>query len=324
MGAEVTGYALLPVQGSLFKLTNLEEEITSHDGNVCDYDKLEKALESSQAEIVFHLAAQPLVIESYNSPIETFQSNTTGTIHLLEALRKCTSVKAGVFVTSDKCYENKEQPRSFREDDPLGGFDPYSASKAMAELAISAYRKSFFDSKYIASARAGNVIGGGDFARYRIVPDLIRSIEEQSPLTLRNPHSTRPWLHVLDVLYGYLLLGKKLFEEPESAAQAFNFAPDRTADDYTVKAIIEAFKDKLSTEIPKCEFTKPKHHESKYLKLDSSLANRFLYWSPIFTTAQAIEWTARWYDSYLKKTVNLKKTTIEDIQTYLEITNSDS
>jgi CDP-glucose 4,6-dehydratase len=233
LGAEVMGYALPPpTDPSLFELAKLARRLDHVVGDVRDLDALLTAFDRHAPEVVFHLAAQPLVLRSYREPKETFDTNVGGTVNVLEAVRRTPSVKAVVVVTSDKCYENREWVFGYREDDAMGGHDPYSASKGAAELVTAAYRRSFFapDASTrvvgLASARAGNVIGGGDFADDRILPDALRAVQAGKPLLVRNPGSTRPWQHVLDPLAGYLLLATRLLDDPGRYAEAFNFGPD--------------------------------------------------------------------------------------------------
>jgi len=245
LGAQVTGYSLPPedTRGNLFKLSRLDGAVRSLTGDLCDRDSLRAALDLSGAELVFHLAAQPLVLRSYEDPYETYRSNTLGTVSLLDAVRLTPAVRAVVVVTTDKCYENKEWHWPYRENDELGGRDPYSSSKAMAELAVSAYRRSFLAERGVglASARAGNVIGGGDYAAQRIIPDIVEAIGQDRPVLLRHPDSVRPWQHVLDALHGYLLLGRRLHAEPALYAEAFNFSPRDTSPEHSVLAITRRF-----------------------------------------------------------------------------------
>lgn len=223
MGADVVGYALEPkTERDNFVVTGLWDKIKDIRGDIRDKEKVMEVFTREQPEIVFHLAAQPLVFISYENPLETFESNILGTANILEAIRQTDSVHTGVMITSDKCYENREQIWGYRENDRLGGHDPYSASKGSAELVINTYRKSFLhqSGKAIASARAGNVIGSGDCSDYRLIPDIVKAIEANQTIELRNPRATRPWQHVLQPLNGYLQLGAKLMKEPESYAEA--------------------------------------------------------------------------------------------------------
>jgi CDP-glucose 4,6-dehydratase len=235
LGARVHGYGLAPnTNPCLFQALGLEERIESTVGNINDMESLSAVINRFEPEMVFHFAAQPLVRYAYQQPLETFETNVIGTAKLLEAVRQCSSVKSCVVITSDKCYQNNEWAYAYRENDPLGGHDPYSASKGAAELVVSSYRSSFFEPSSqgrtcgVASARAGNVIGGGDWAPDRIVPDCVRAIQRGDPLMVRNPRAIRPWQHVLEPLYGYLLLGAALFQNPKAYSSAWNFGPDRS------------------------------------------------------------------------------------------------
>ncbi len=319
MGAHVTGFSLPPedIRGNLYKQTGLADHITSVEGDLADQKLLQESLIRSGAEIVFHLAAQPIVLSSYDDPVETYATNVMGTVHMLEAIRQVNHVKAAVIVTTDKCYENKEWEWPYRETDALGGHDPYSSSKAMAEIATQAYYRSFFkDCKIgIATARAGNVIGGGDFAPYRIIPDIVEAIQKNAPVVLRNPHSIRPWQHVLDALYGYMLLGIKLSENPEKHSTAFNFSPDSTPSRYTVETITGIFIEKLKKGRYEIDETTRKGHEATYLRLDSSRAHAVLGWKPQYLTKEAIEVTANWFVDYIAGK-NLLEATRAQIDAY--------
>ena len=230
LGAQVTGYALdPPTTPNLFDLARVGEGITDLRSDVNEADRLGAAVAAARPDIILHLAAQALVRASYDEPVGTFATNVMGTIHLLEAVRKSPTVRAVVVVTSDKCYENRDWDRGYREDDPLGGFDPYSASKGCTELVSAAYRRSFFDGQRVATARAGNVIGGGDWARDRLIPDLLRAFQAGRQATLRNPAATRPWQHVLEPLYGYLMLARRVWEGEESACAGWNFGPSEAS-----------------------------------------------------------------------------------------------
>ncbi|MDA0902621.1 MAG: CDP-glucose 4,6-dehydratase, partial [Proteobacteria bacterium] len=244
LGSDVTGYALDPetTRDSLFRLAKIDGKIKSHIADIRNFNSLKEILEETKPDIIFHLAAQPLVRESYKYPIYNYETNVMGTVNLLEAAKDLKSLKALVNVTTDKCYENKEWQWPYRENDPLGGYDPYSASKACSEIVTNSYRKSFFEVKNIglASARAGNVIGGGDFSKDRIIPDIVESIKNNQNVTLRNPNAVRPWQHVLDVLYGYLLLGQKLYENPKEFSESFNFSPIENKE-VNVEEVVNSF-----------------------------------------------------------------------------------
>lgn len=303
-GAVVKGYSL-PPENSFDLYHQIDGDqlcAASVWGDINDAELLKKELLEFQPDIVFHLAAQSLVRRSYESPVSTFLTNTQGTVHVLDAIRYLEKACTGVMVTTDKVYENPETGAPFSEDDKLGGYDPYSASKAAAEIVIASYRRSFFSpqeygrhQKAIAAARAGNVIGGGDFAQDRIIPDIVRAIEKGESVQLRNPQSVRPWQHVLESLSGYLLLGARLMEAPQRFAQAYNFGPE-PADFKTVEEVAQLFlkafdrPDAYTKETPK-----DAPHEAKLLMLDNSRSKTELGWQPHLSAEQAIAWTARWY-----------------------------
>lgn len=295
LGAQVIGYALAPsTEPSLFKLARLEHDTIDLRGDVCDLDGIQQAVKQYQPEIVFHMAAQALVRKSYREPVATFATNVMGTVNVLEAIRGCDSVRTAVVVTSDKCYDNKEWQWGYRENEALGGFDPYSSSKACAELVTSAYRNAFFQSGIgIASARAGNVIGGGDWAEDRLIPDLIRACESGETVKIRSPGAIRPWQHVLEPLSAYLLLAEKLHMSPNAYAQAWNFGPS----DKDVKSVAWILQ-KMALFLPSLKYEadlSETPHEASVLKLDSSKARSQLGWMPRLPLELALEWTADWY-----------------------------
>lgn len=303
LGARVHGYSLAPITcPSLFSVLELQNRIhTSTFGDILDYRSLKNALKEVEPEVIFHMAAQPLVRESYKSPFETFQTNVIGTINILEASRLVNSTQAFVNVTTDKCYDNKGPSLPYRESDRLGGNDPYSASKACSELVTSAYRTSFLEKSnlHIATVRAGNVIGGGDWAQDRLIPDILRSIDSGQKLKLRYPEAIRPWQHVLEPLSGYLMLAEKLYNEGKSFAEAWNFGPNKE-NECTVGLVVK----KLSGHFPNLEWEPDNSslpRESDVLKLDSSKAKSLLGWTPQWSLCTAIEKTADWYKSWLKK-----------------------
>ncbi|MCF6775560.1 CDP-glucose 4,6-dehydratase [Thiotrichales bacterium 19X7-9] len=305
LGANVYGYALKPnTTPSMFELFNMSSKIDHHIGDVCDFAAFKARISQVQPEIIIHMAAQPLVRYSYQHPIETYQTNVMGTVHLFEAVRGCPSVKVVVNVTTDKCYENKEWQWGYRENEPLGGYDPYSNSKACSELVTSAYRSSFFNpqeidlhNKAIASVRAGNVIGGGDWAEDRLIPDIIQSFIQDKPVIIRNPKAVRPWQHVLEPLSGYLLLAEKLWHKPVEYASSWNFGP---CDD-DVKPV-EYLVDYLATHWNKpCQWhidESAQPHEANYLKLDISKARAYLNWQPRWTINKALDQIIKWYLAY--------------------------
>jgi CDP-glucose 4,6-dehydratase len=321
LGAEVTGFALGPedLRGNLFVLSGLGGALRHVEGDLRDLQALRRAVDAAAPELVFHLAAQPIVLKSYEDPVGTYASNAMGTVHLLEACRLCDAVKTVVVVTTDKCYENKEWPWPYRENDELGGHDPYSSSKAMAELATAAYRRSFFAPKGVgvATARAGNVIGGGDFAPYRIIPDIVESLGLGKPVPIRNPDAVRPWQHVLDALHGYLLLGRRLHQDP-SLAGAYNFSPRDTSPEHNVLAITQRFIRALGRGSYVVDPSTRRGHEANYLSLDPSKAARMLGWNPQFSTDQALDETARWYQGHLAEPAGARARTLAAIRAYGE------
>lgn len=295
LGAEVYGLALepdaYPNHWDLLKLDIQEQRI-----DIRDSAAIAEYLENTKPEIVFHLAAQSLVRHSYQTPLESWSTNVIGTANLLEACRNTASIRAILIITTDKVYENNEWPWGYREIDSLGGHDPYSASKAAAELVVSSFRKSFFNtisSPLLATARAGNVIGGGDWSTDRLIPDLIRAVQSGNSLEIRSPLATRPWQHVLECLSGYLLLGQKLFEGQAEFADAWNFGPEQDSNQ-TVAKVLAALKDywpqinwHITQEI--------QPHEANYLYLDSSKAKNLLGWQPVWTLQEGLSATAEWY-----------------------------
>jgi CDP-glucose 4,6-dehydratase len=324
LGASVSGFALPPEdqRGNLFKQTGLAREMHSIEGDLADLDALTRSLRESGADIVFHLAAQPIVIRGYEDPVGTFAANAQGTVHLLEAVRRCPAVKAVVAITTDKCYENLEQPRPYHEEDRLGGRDPYSASKAMAELAISAYRRSYFHESGVglASGRAGNVIGGGDWAAHRIIPDIVQAIGEGRPVVLRHPAAVRPWQHVLDALHGYIILGAKLRAEPAAYGEAFNFSPSDTTPEHHVEAITQRFIAAFGKGAYEVDPATRRGHEAGYLALDPAKAQRRLGWKPKFSTDQALAETAAWYAAVQAAPDSARQRVLHDIHAFMDRT----
>ena len=306
LGAEVTGYALDPLYpNGVFTLSAISSTINDIRADIRDLNRLKRIISEVKPEIVFHLAAQPVVLESYLNPVETFDINILGSVNLLEAVRTAEGVRSVVMITSDKCYDNREWVWGYRENDPMGGHDPYSASKAAAELAINSYRESFFSKSLktgIASARAGNVIGGGDWTKHRLIPDMIRAFEKGVPVVIRNPEATRPWQHVLDPLGGYLMLGMNLFNQPDKIAGAWNFGPSEF-DTYPVSEVVKM----LVTLYGKGDWAQnsngERHHEANLLHLDISKARKTLGWRPILSLKESLQLTADWYKVYLSENV---------------------
>lgn len=317
MGAKVTGYALSPpTEPNFFTVADvapgLEQSIIA---DITDAKTLRSAMQKTQPDIVLHLAAQPLVRHSYSKPVETYQTNVIGTVNVLEAVRATSSVKAVVNITTDKCYENREWLWGYRENEALGGFDPYSSSKACAELVTAAYRQSFLQSAGIAvaSARAGNVIGGGDWATDRLIPDFLRAIDAGQTLIIRSPDAIRPWQHVLEPLSGYLLLAEKLFTDGEPYAEAWNFGSD-DSDAKPVRWILEQLNILRPDLIWQCD-TVPQPHEAHYLKLDSSKAKQRLTWQPHWQLATALEKTVAWHEAW-RQGANMRVISLAQIDEY--------
>ena len=324
LGADVYGYALEPpTKPSLFVEAKIDELIHSSIGDIRDFELLLKTLQLVQPEIVIHMAAQPLVRESYKNPRETYEINVMGTVNLLDAIRQVRSVKAIVNVTTDKCYENKEWHWGYRENEPMGGYDPYSNSKGCSELVTSSFRNSFFNPKdyekhgvALASARAGNVIGGGDWADDRLIPDFIRAIISGEKVKIRSPYAIRPWQHVLESLTGYLTLAAKLYTDGAKYAQGWNFGPDdKDAKnvEWITRAICKLWADGASYEIDKS----PQPHEANYLKLDCSKAKVELGWEPcwdIYTTLVSI---VDWNKAFIKSE-DIREVCFKQISHYFE------
>jgi CDP-glucose 4,6-dehydratase len=331
LGAQVVGYSLpAPTEPSLFDLAEVPRGILNVNGDVRDLPHLQSTLADARAEIVIHMAAQSLVRRSYAQPVETYETNVLGTVNVLEAVRQTGGVRAVVVVTSDKCYENREWVWGYREGEPMGGHDPYSSSKGCAELVTAAYRNSFFNAQgdgdpasgdhqavtAVASARAGNVIGGGDWAEDRLVPDIMRAVLANKAVVIRQPDAVRPWQHVLDPLAGYLLLAEKLYgADGARYADAWNFGPaerDAKPVRWLVERITKAWGDGARWEL---DAATSHPHEAHYLKLDCSKANVQLGWQPRWHIAQALDATVAWYKAYQAKQ-NVRDMTIAQINSY--------
>lgn len=320
LGANVLGYALeADTKPSMFCELEIYKHAQTVYGNILDVEKLQNTFNKFQPEIVFHLAAQPLVRLSYSEPKLTYETNVIGTLNVLESARKTKSTQAFVNVTTDKCYENKEIKRGYKEDEPMGGYDMYSSSKGCVEIMSSSYRRSFLsdsDSMAMATARAGNVIGGGDWALDRLIPDCIRSINNNIPIEIRNPNAIRPWQHVLEPLSGYLLLGQKLMEKGTKYAQGFNFGPDENSIVNVLevtKKIVE-FWGSGSVVINK----KDNLHEANLLMLNIEKAKAMLDWEPAYTAHKAIFETVNWYKHFYSNDTNMYDFTIKQIKDYEE------
>ncbi len=301
MGAEVIGYALPPVgEPNLYQLTGLDSDLTSVLADVRHLDDLCRTFAEHQPEVVFHLAAQALVLPSYESPVETYATNVMGSVHVLEAARRHPGVRAMVMVTSDKCYENREWIWPYRENEPMGGHDPYSNSKGCAELVTAAYRASYFssdDSPAVASARAGNVIGGGDWAVDRLLPDIIRAVLAGEPVHIRSPAAIRPWQHVLEPLAGYLRLAEHLLLHGHDYAEGWNFGPADN-DTRSVGWIVEHLAELFGPEMSWSQDRGPHPHEAHTLKLDSSKARTRLDWRPRLDLQETLRWVVEWYQAH--------------------------
>lgn len=299
LGAEVTGFALPPPsEPSLFEAARIGELIHHHEGDIRDLAAVRAVVEASRPEVIFHLAAQPLVRLSYREPVETYATNVMGTVHLLEAARRAPDVRAIVCVTSDKCYENREWVWPYRETDPMGGHDPYSSSKGCAELVAAAYRSSFFaQGPALATVRAGNVIGGGDWASDRLVPDLIRAFEAGAAPLIRSPSAVRPWQHVLEALGGYLQIAERLLAGEREFADAWNFGP---ADDDTrpVSWIVERMRAAWGGAPQPQADHGSRVHEAGLLRLDCSKARAALGWRPALNLEQALDWIITWHKAF--------------------------
>ncbi len=329
LGAEVIGFALDPIrEEDNFVLSGISNKLKDIRGDIRNREKLFEVFETEKPEIAFHLAAQALVMDGYNDPVTTYETNTMGTVNVLEAIRNSDSARTAIFITTDKVYENKEWIWPYRETEPMGGYDPYSSSKGAAELIIASYRNSFFKPdkydqhrKAIASVRAGNVIGGGDWANNRIVPDCIKALEKELPVTIRNPSATRPWQHVLEPLGAYLLLGAKMMIDPQKYAEAWNFGPgtENTINVETlVNAVIKAYGKGEWNDISDSKA----FHEAKLLALDINKAKYRLNWKPVLNFQETINFTIDWYKNYKQK--NVFDLCLNQIEEYTKLWKSRS
>ncbi len=330
LGAKVTGYALPPpTSPSLFALANVKKGMQHIEGDIRDLEKLTAVMQVAQPEIVIHMAAQSLVRYSYQNPVETYATNVMGTVNVLEAVRQTNSVKAAIVVTSDKCYENREQLWGYRENDPMGGFDPYSNSKGCAELVTASYRASFMPAneyqkhgKAIASVRAGNVIGGGDWATDRLIPDILKSLKNQENIILRNPNAIRPWQHLLEPLCGYLLLAEKLVENGATFSEGWNFGPN----DVDAKSVAWMTETLLAHwahargEVASYQIENTHLHEANTLTLDCTKARTKLQWQPKWHAKTAIEKIVDWQQAYLAGQ-DMRTFTLCQIEEYQQLTS---
>jgi len=316
LGAIVKGYALIPpTDPSLFNEVKIDSIIDSKIGDIRNQDTLYECMTTFNPDILIHMAAQPLVRYSYDAPVETYEVNVIGTAKVLEVARSCANLKAIVNITTDKCYENYERSEGYKESDPMGGHDPYSSSKGCAELVASAYRRSFLQDQGIglASARAGNVIGGGDWADDRLIPDILRSFEKNEPVVIRNPKATRPWQHVLEPLSGYLVLAQRLYENQEDYAEGWNFGPNEK----DVKPV-DWILDKMITKWPNSSWELDQNsnpHEAGFLKLDISKAESTLGWKPVWELSQALDKIIDWHKSWLNKK-DMQAVCLSEIEEY--------
>jgi len=318
MGALVKGYSLdVNTNPALFSQANVAEEMESEIGDIRNLEQLTKSMVSFSPDILIHMAAQPLVRLSYQEPVETYTTNVIGTVNVLEAARKCSNLKAIVSVTTDKCYENKEWEWGYRESEPMGGHDPYSSSKGCAELVTSAYRRSFFSAEQtasLASARAGNVIGGGDWAEDRLIPDILRAFEKSEPVVIRNPLSTRPWQHVLEPLSGYLVLAQELFINGDEFAEGWNFGPkdeECKPVSWILDRMVEIWGGNASWSLDK----ENNPHEAGFLKLDCSKAASRLKWKPKWDLQFTLKSIVDWHQIY-SNGGDIKKQCLKEINTY--------
>jgi len=322
MGAELVGYSLTPPsQPSLFDVAGVANGMVSLEGDVRDLDHVVKVVTQHRPEIVIHMAAQALVRSSYESPVDTYATNVMGTVNILEAVRKVGGVKAVLCITSDKCYENREWAWGYRENEPMGGHDPYSNSKGCAELVVSAYRNSFFSAATysqhgvaLATARAGNVIGGGDWALDRLVPDILRAIMNKQTVVIRNPNAIRPWQHVLESLAGYLILLEKLATEGETYAEGWNFGPadeDAKPVSWIVDRLVASMGDDAAWTLDGAE----QPHEAHYLKLDCSKARSLLGFKPRLGLEKTLDWISEWCKAYMAGE-DMRLVTLAQIERY--------
>lgn len=322
MGAKVQGYALAPeTTPSLFVEGKVAERIGSEIGDIRNLEQLKVSMSGFNPDILIHMAAQPLVRLSYKNPIETYETNVMGTVKVLEAARNCKNLKSIVSVTTDKCYENKEWEWGYRENEAMGGYDPYSSSKGCAELVTSAYRRSFMQEQGIglASARAGNVIGGGDWSEDRLIPDILKAFEKNNPVIVRNPKSTRPWQHVLEPLSGYLVLAQKLYESPQEYAEGWNFGPhddDAKPVDWILNKMVSKWQNS-SWQLDQ----NAQPHEAGFLKLDISKAKSRLHWQPTWYLDNTLEKIVQWHQAWLNKQ-EMQIACLKEINDYMRDMNN--
>jgi len=316
LGAKVIGISLDPkTEKDNFVMSGIENHIIDYRCDIRNLNDIQEIVDNEKPEILFHLAAQPIVLDSYSDPVYTYETNVMGTVNLLEAFRKSNSLRTGVFITTDKCYENLETDYSYKETDPMGGYDPYSSSKGAAELVISSYRRSFFQNtnKKIASVRAGNVIGGGDWSAHRIIVDIIKAIENNEIIEVRSPDAIRPWQHVLEPLHGYLLLAARIQDE-QKFDEAWNFGPEPN-NIVTVKELLEEVINSYGQGEWKDVSDKAKLHEAHLLSLNINKAKTRLNWHPKFDIKETVKYTVDWYKNY--KTENVLELCTKQINEYM-------
>ena len=324
LGANVRGYALPPpTSPSLFNEAKVDSIIDSQIGDIRDQDALQTSMTAFNPDILIHMAAQPLVRYSYDNPIETYEVNVIGTAKVLEAARSCPDLKAIVNITTDKCYENDDRSEGYMENDPMGGYDPYSSSKGCAELVTSSYRRSFLQEQGVglASVRAGNVIGGGDWADDRLIPDILRSFERKEPVVVRNPKATRPWQHVLEPLSGYLILAQKLYKNQEKYAEGWNFGPN----DDDAKPV-DWILDKMIAKWPNSSWEVDDNsnpHEAGFLKLDISKAKLQLGWQPVWELSNTLERIIAWHKAWLSQE-DMQTVSFKEIEEYMRGMNNEN
>ena len=324
LGAEVKGFSLKPPTApSLFKEAKIDSVIDSQIDDIRDLKVLKKSIVDFNPDILIHMAAQPLVRYSYDAPIETYETNVMGTVNILESARHCENLKAIVNITTDKCYENDGRSKGYKENDPMGGYDPYSSSKGCAELVTSAYRRSFLQDKGvgIASVRAGNVIGGGDWADDRLIPDILRSFEKSEPVIIRNPKAIRPWQHVLEPLSGYLILAEKLYKNQQEYAEGWNFGPN----DQDAKSV-DWILNKMTLKWPNSSWKLDKNsnpHEASFLKLDIAKAESRLNWKPVWELSHTLEKIIEWHQAWLNNE-NMQTICLSEIEEYTKDMNNEN
>jgi len=322
LDADIYGFSLPPLDQSFYNKVHLGSVISHKDGDIRNAEDLLYSEKEFAPDILIHMAAQPLVIRSYKDPVETFSTNVMGTVNTLELIRESNSINAGVIITTDKCYENKNLTRGYTEEDPMGGHDPYSSSKGSAELIISSYQRSFFSKedykqthKAIGAVRAGNVIGGGDYSENRLIPDFIRSIDLQEPVEIRNPSATRPWQHVLEPLVGYLMVAEKLYKEGPSESDCWNFGP-KIEDIVSVSEVADLFCNTWGEGLAWNLGEAPVYHEAKNLSLDINKAQATLGWKPKWGLNQTIDKIVEWYKKDING-LNALDSTFLQIEEYL-------